>query len=68
MRYGEFNTSAKLLDTEVRAIMRSLKAGRKTRLELSIQYGVSSSTISAISGMKTWKHMSETLVVRKRAK
>ena len=54
-RRGGYNS--KLTEAKVKAIKKSLKAGRKTKTSLAQKYGVSITQIKRISSGENWSHV-----------
>ncbi len=55
---GSTNGRARLTETEVLEI-RSRYAGGATQVELSAEYGIKQTTVSAIVTRKTWQHLTD---------
>ena len=53
---GEKNGKARLTEDNVREIRRRLAAGEKNK-DLSVEFGVSTPSISKIAKRKTWRHV-----------
>jgi len=53
---GENNASAHLTEAQVAAIRRRYAAGGSTQVSLADEYGVSQTTISAITRGASWRH------------